>query len=235
MAKRVTAAKLAKAAREPGARTTKAARPSAKAVKSGRSRPARKTYHHGDLAPALLRAAEVVLRRDGVERLTLRAVAREAGVSHTAPQHHFGDLTGLLSELAAVGFQRFRDMMLRDVADAPERDALPLGRGYIDFARANPDLFLLMFRSERLDMTRPTLRDSADASFAVLARARGIESTTDAWPLDRAARITAAWSLVHGLALLAIDGRLKGVLRIMHGRADENVLIDATLSLFRSR
>ncbi|MCG4958224.1 TetR family transcriptional regulator, partial [Alistipes finegoldii] len=71
-------------------------------------------YHHGDLAPALLEAAERVLKRDGVEKLTLRAVAREAGVSHTAPQHHFGDLTGLLSELAAIGYNRFRDTMLEE-------------------------------------------------------------------------------------------------------------------------
>src|SRR6218665_416206 len=64
-------------------------------------------YHHGDLHVALLRAAQSVLERDGLPGLTLRAVAREAGVSHAAPTHHFGDLTGLLSELAAVGFRNF--------------------------------------------------------------------------------------------------------------------------------
>src|SRR5215468_8451073 len=65
------------------------------------------SYHHGDLHDALLKAAETVLERDGVQGLTLRAAAREAGVSHAAPTHHFGDMTGLLSELAAVGFRRF--------------------------------------------------------------------------------------------------------------------------------
>ncbi len=63
-------------------------------------------YHHGDLHEALLQAAERVLERDGLAGLTLRAVAREAGVSHAAPTHHFGDLTGLLSELAAIGFRQ---------------------------------------------------------------------------------------------------------------------------------
>jgi AcrR family transcriptional regulator len=58
-------------------------------------------YHHGDLHDALLKAAETVLERDGLAGLTLRAVARQAGVSHAAPTHHFGDLTGLVSELAA--------------------------------------------------------------------------------------------------------------------------------------
>jgi hypothetical protein len=65
-------------------------------------------YHHGALRDALLLAAERVLERDGLAGLTLRAVAREAGVSHAAPTHHFGDLTGLVSELAAIGFRQWR-------------------------------------------------------------------------------------------------------------------------------
>src|SRR5262245_50323453 len=68
-------------------------------------------YHHGALRDALLQAAEKVLERDGLPGLTLRAVAREAGVSHAAPTHHFGDLTGLLSELAAIGYRQFNEAM----------------------------------------------------------------------------------------------------------------------------
>src|ERR1700729_3656597 len=68
-------------------------------------------YHHGALHKALLEAAERVLERDGLAGLTLRAVAREAGVSHAAPTHHFGDLTGLVSELAAVGYRQFSAAM----------------------------------------------------------------------------------------------------------------------------
>src|SRR5262247_2189594 len=69
-------------------------------------------YHHGALRDALLQAAEKVLERDGLPGLTLRAVAREAGVSHAAPTHHFGDLTGLLSELAATGYRQFNEAMI---------------------------------------------------------------------------------------------------------------------------
>src|SRR5882757_2625180 len=68
-------------------------------------------YHHGALRDALLKAAETVLERDGLAGLTLRAVAREAGVSHAAPTHHFADLTGLVSELAAIGFRQFNTAM----------------------------------------------------------------------------------------------------------------------------
>src|SRR6185312_11305490 len=66
-----------------------------------------KPYHHGDLKPALLAAAEKILETEGVDALTLRALTRVVGVSHTAPKNHFGDLEGLFSELAAVGYRRF--------------------------------------------------------------------------------------------------------------------------------
>src|SRR5215475_14715061 len=69
------------------------------------------TYHHGALHQALLRAAERILERDGIQALTRRAAAREAGVSHAAQKNHFGDMTGLLSALAAVGFQRIAATM----------------------------------------------------------------------------------------------------------------------------
>src|SRR6185503_1752884 len=88
-------------------------RSAAKPVAQRRSRPSNDApYHHGDLRDALLKAAERVLERDGLPGLTLRAVAREAGVSHAAPTHHFGDLSGLLSELAAIGFRRFNEAMI---------------------------------------------------------------------------------------------------------------------------
>src|SRR5690349_16082690 len=94
------------------------ARPAAARSKPGRAARTRRSerapaarqetpYHHGALRDALLQAAERVLERDGLVGLTLRAVAREAGVSHAAPTHHFGDLTALVSELAAIGFRQF--------------------------------------------------------------------------------------------------------------------------------
>jgi AcrR family transcriptional regulator len=114
-------------------------------------------YHHGALRDALLEAAERVLERDGVAGLTLRAVAREAGVSHAAPTHHFGDLTGLLSELAAIGFRQFNTAMeLADAAgNSPIEKALAGAKAYVAYAQAHPGMYGLMFRAERLDMTRP--------------------------------------------------------------------------------
>src|SRR3954447_16702962 len=116
-------------------------------------------YHHGALHDALLNAAEKVLERNGLAGLTLRAVAREAGVSHAAPTHHFGDLTGLLSELAAIGFRQFNTAMA--AADGSGRSpldkAMARAKAYVGYARAHPGMYQLMFRTERLDMTRPSL------------------------------------------------------------------------------
>jgi AcrR family transcriptional regulator len=192
------------------------------------------TYHHGSLKQALLQAAERILERDGIQGLTLRAAAREAGVSHAAPKNHFGDLTGLLSELAAIGFNRFVSTMRgRQKGDAsPERRMEAIGRGYIAFAREHPALFLLMFRSERLDMTRPALRDAAEASARVLSDAVGGRRGEDMQAkltLPQAADIAAAWSLVHGFAMLLLDGRLKPLISRLPPGADADALLAAVL------
>src|ERR1700754_1794114 len=107
-------------------------------------------YHHGDLHDALLAAAERVLERDGLAGLTLRAVAREAGVSHAAPTHHFGDLTGLLSELAAIGFRRFNEAMIaaRNSETHPLMRGMANAKAYVAYAQASPGMFSLMFRNE---------------------------------------------------------------------------------------
>jgi AcrR family transcriptional regulator len=181
------------------------------------------------VAPALLQTAETVLIRSGVEQLTLRAVAREEGVSHTASQHHFGDLTGLLSELAAAGFVRFRTMMLESALDAQglTTTGRALGRGYLRFARNNPDLFLLMFRSGRLDMRRPALASAVDAAFAVLAGGTAGRPFETPFSLTRAAQITSNWAFVHGLAMLSIDKRLSPIVAALNNGSEDDLLEEA--------
>jgi AcrR family transcriptional regulator len=190
-------------------------------------------YHHGALRAALLAAAERILERDGIAGLTLRAAAREAGVSHAAPKNHFDDLKGLLSELAATGFERLGAAMRADLRadDAPRAQMAAIGTGYVTFAMASPGLFVLMFRGERLDFSRPALRAAADAAFGVLSATIGSGAPGDAkgMTLPQVARIAAAWSLVHGLAMLLIDGRLKPLMARLPGPADEAGFIAAVL------
>jgi AcrR family transcriptional regulator len=216
----------------------KRGRPSRVPIPAVQTSPA--PYHHGDLRAGLLAAAERILVRDGIQGLTLRAAAREAGVSHAAPKNHFGDLTGLLSELAAVGFDRFNAAMkaavsLTDEA-VPDADRMSaLGAGYVRFARANPGLFLLMFRGERLDFTRPTLRDASASAFDRLAGSTGApvgyphkaRSIRPGLTVGQAAQIVSAWAMVHGLAMLLIDGRLKPVVDRLPPGMGEAALLEA--------
>jgi AcrR family transcriptional regulator len=188
-------------------------------------------YHHGALREALLQAAERVLERDGLAGLTLRAVAREAGVSHAAPTHHFGDLTGLVSELAAIGFRQFNAAMAAacDAASSPQQRMLARPKAYVAYAQAHPGMYGLMFRTERLDYSRSSLHDAAEASFAGLANAIGAMRqepiTGSTLTLDQAAAIARAWSMVHGFTMLLLDGRLADILnRSPEGTTAERLL-----------
>ena len=105
-------------------------------------------YHHGNLHEALLEAARALLAESGVEGLSLRKVAKAAGVSATAPYSHFRDKQALLAELAAEGFDELADSMESQAASAGDdtRQRLAgLARGYVAFATQNPALFQLMF------------------------------------------------------------------------------------------
>ncbi|AWM02250.1 TetR/AcrR family transcriptional regulator [Bradyrhizobium amphicarpaeae] len=228
MAKTDTKSETARSARS--IRTTNA---------TAASRPARRAkgaktetpYHHGALREALLQAAERVLEREGLAGLTLRAVAREAGVSHAAPTHHFGDLTGLLSELAAVGFRQFNAAMASssDAATTPLQAALARPKAYVAYAQAHPGMYGIMFRTERLDYSRPSLHEAAEASFAGLANAIGAmrqeRISEDALTLNQGAAIARAWSMVHGFTTLLLDGRLEDILgRLPEGTTAERLL-----------
>src|ERR1700736_6449211 len=192
-------------------------------------------YHHGALHDALLEAAERVLERDGLSGLTLRAVAREAGVSHAAPTHHFGDLTGLVSELAAIGFRQFNTAMAAAGAAGTSQmeKALARAKAYVAYAQAHPGMYGLMFRTERLDMKRPALHEAAEASFAGLAGAIGAsrqeQISETALSLDQGAAIARAWSLVHGFTMLLLAHRLCDILRRLPKGTDAETLLDAML------
>jgi AcrR family transcriptional regulator len=185
-------------------------------------------YHHGDLKSAALSSAEKILEHDGLQAVTLRAVARAVGVSHTAPKNHFGDLMGLLSELAAVGYLKFAAALAAAVSSNPgdARDKLrAMGSAYVAFARTHPNLFLLMFHSERLDMKRPSLLEAIDESRQALRAA--VVASAEAKPMkpiEVAARATASWSIVHGLSMLLLDGRLKNTIASLHGVSVETFL-----------
>jgi len=200
--------------------------------KSDRQQP----YHHGDLHEALLKAAKRVAEREGINGLTLRAVAREAGVSHAAPAHHFGDVSGLLSELAAIGFKRFSDALdagARAAGSSPGAQAEGRANAYVEFAQENPCMFQLMFRAERLDHNRPALHEARENAFAKLAAIvsarRHEDVSADHLTLAQAADIARIWSMVHGFAMLHLDGRLRHILNALPTGTTEETLLAAML------
>ncbi|MES2613509.1 MAG: TetR-like C-terminal domain-containing protein [Pseudomonadota bacterium] len=163
----------------------------------------RASYHHGDLHAALVAAAEALLASGAA--LSLRSVAKAAGVSHAAPYHHFANLEALLAAVAARGFDDLAAAM-RGAQQGGDTAATLVGHctAYVAFALARPAVFRLMFSpllQKKAD--HPALREAADGSFLVLlhaARAHGPEGADEL--------ALAGWSLAHGLASLAIDGAL---------------------------
>jgi AcrR family transcriptional regulator len=167
-----------------------------------------KPYHHGDLRAVLLQAAEAELAERGIEAFSLRSVAKRAGVSHAAPAHHFGDTGGLLTALAAQGFQQFLAAQVAREAVAaadPPAQLVAAGLGYVDFALARPALFRLLFGSTRPDYGNADLLRAAEAAYGHLVdlvQAAGGRSVADE---------AAVWATAHGLADLLAAGRLKSV------------------------
>ncbi|WP_420407297.1 TetR/AcrR family transcriptional regulator [Hoeflea sp.] len=175
----------------------------------------RAPYHHGDLRAALLDAGEAELSEKGIERFSLRGVAKRAGVSHAAPAHHFGDTGGLLSALAARGFHMFLERQQdfkKRAGTGPGEQIKAATLGYVNFALENPALFRLMFSSDRPDFQSEELEDAATAGFMALVA--DIQNLTGSNPLEDAEamrKVSATWALAHGMADLLCSGRMKSV------------------------
>ena len=157
-------------------------------------------YHHGDLRSKILAEAALAVAQRGADGISLRELARAAGVSHAAPAHHFGDRRGLFTALAADGFTRLA-AALKDTHPRFVDAAL----AYVRFALAHPGHYAVMFDTALLDADDPQLRGAQAAAGAELAR--GVRSLGDAKAQsDPGTAELAAWSLVHGFSTLWLHG-----------------------------
>jgi len=200
------------------------------------SRMAKRTaYHHGDLRQVLLRASLELIDEKGIAALSLREVARKAGVSHNAPYHHFESRGSLLAALAEEGFST----LAREMAEArggqtnPRARMEACGQAYIRFALKSRARFKLMFRPE---LTGPgeqaAVAQSSRGALETLtaavveAQAAGVAPAGDPKPL-----VLTCWSAVHGLASLWLDGPLARAQRNFAPSVDAlTALVPATLS-----
>jgi AcrR family transcriptional regulator len=164
-----------------------------------------RSYHHGNLRAVLLTVAAQELQAVGPAQLSLREVARRAGVSHAAPAHHFGDKRGLFTALAADGFRILHERTSQALAQ--EGALLQTGQRYVEFALDHPAHFTVMFDTSLLANEDEDLQRERTVAFEVLYEAiRRATNVTDATEL--AAQTLSAWLAVHGIATLWLSGNL---------------------------
>ena len=161
-------------------------------------------YHHGDLRAALIATALEAITEHGAANLSLRELARRAGVSHAAPAHHFGDKTGLLTAVAAEGYQ-----LLAEATSAAWRHTgsfLESGVAYVRFAVTHPAHFAVMFRPDLYRADDPALAAARARARAALEIPAGVTAETVSG--ERRTAALAGWALMHGLATLWLTGNL---------------------------
>jgi AcrR family transcriptional regulator len=178
-------------------------------------------------------AVEQVVRKHGAGSVSLRAVARQVGVTHAASAHHFENKAGLLTAFATQGYQQLAGAVLAAIDEAQPVDGPSVleavGRGYVRFALANPGRFEVMFRLDLLNADDVDFVAASDSAYALLVstiarcQAEGFLGKNDPEVVA-----VAAWSMVHGLAALWISGRLSE--RIME--KDPHRLADRASRLF---
>lgn len=161
-------------------------------------------YHHGDLPNALRRAAAEVITERGLGAFSLREVARRAGVSHTAPAHHFGDVRGLLTAIATEGFEALERVTAEAAAqfDDPVEQLQAIGEAYVGLARSHPAHCEVMFRRDLIDEDDQRLTECGLEAYAVLERTvqRLIDDEGLTIGVDDAAWM--CWSATQGLVVL---------------------------------
>lgn len=162
------------------------------------------TYHHGDLRAACVNAAMELLEESGETALSLRAVARRAGVSPAAPYRHYADREALVSAVAALGYRELAGRLaMAHPSPATLEQLTSVAVAYVQFAIERPALFRIMF-GEPCDRDNDE-RVAATAAVTLYLR----EIVGQVFPhADAEAMATAIWALVHGLAFLHLDGKL---------------------------
>jgi AcrR family transcriptional regulator len=159
----------------------------------------RDTYHHGDLKAVILAKAATLVAERGADGISLRELAREAGVSHAAPAHHFTDRRGLFTALAAEGWR-----LLAEALAGARPDFIDAALAYVRFALDHPGHYAVMFDRSLINPDDPDLTAAVGAAGAELAQGVGtLGDTRTQGDFDAAA--LAAWSLVHGFSLLWLN------------------------------
>ncbi len=168
------------------------------------------TYHHRDLRQALIDEALVLIREKGINQWSLREVSRRLGVSHTAPYRHFPDQQALLAAVAEEGFRQLHNQMLAGAGQSnlPADRLRGIGIAYVEYAIAHPSHYQVMFRSCPMPKYASLQAAGGQAFEVLLDTIISGQATGHFRPGNPLELALVAWSLVHGLAMLVIDGHL---------------------------
>ena len=190
-----------------------------------------RAYHHGDLKLSLLSAARRILDREGVDAVTVRAVAREADVAHSAPANHFKGRSGLLTELAIGVFAELAseiDGALAASGRKVEKRLSAFGRAVFRYAWRHPNRYRLLWRRDSLDGDDLRLDESGVAIYERLRRVLADRAPSTHASIDSA--IIAGWSMVHGYVSLRLDGVVVAGKDETTGQTREDAILDVLLS-----
>ncbi len=198
-----------------------------------------------DLRRRILEASVALVRDDGLGALSMREVARRAGVSHQAPYHYFPDRESILAAIAAEGFRRLAAALraARDASANLEERLKKTGAAYVEFALESPAYFRVMFRPELVDVTAfPEAQTEGMRAFAELEDLVRLtfESARGRMPADEETWSVIQWSVVHGLACLMLDGPLAAAYptpaarkKVIHGAVA--ALVDSVIPSLRGK
>jgi AcrR family transcriptional regulator len=185
----------------------------------------------------VLQASLALIEEGGLDRLSMREVARKSGVSHQAPYYYFGDREAILAAIAGEGFSKLAQSCQRTIARAGSEPAKALegiGRAYVGFALRHPAYFQAMFRADAVPLDRyPDVRRREDEAFGILVAEIG-KAFADQPSAVRLTISIACWAMVHGLATLIREGTLARTVGIPRARQRQvaNEVIDTFTSLF---
>lgn len=173
----------------------------------------KKTYHHGDLKNALIKAGVEILAKDGVSGLSLRKVALKAGVSHSAPYAHFEDKQALIAAISTEGFRQLYeriDMAAKKYKTEPSRQLVEAAWAYVQFAMDDTDRFKVMFSAVlEKEKEYPQFVAESQRNFQLvkmIVEANQAAGVLRSGPSDLAA--LSAWGIVHGFVMLLLEGQI---------------------------
>jgi AcrR family transcriptional regulator len=175
--------------------------------------PKKKTYHHGDLKNALIKAGVEILAKDGVSGLSLRKVAKRAGVSHAAPYAHFVDKQALIAAISTEGFRQLYERVsavAEEYKGEPSRQMVEAVWTYVQFALDDRDRFKVMFSGVlEKEKDYPEFVAETHKNFQlvkIIVAANQAAGVLRSGPSDLAA--LSAWGIIHGFIMLLLEGQI---------------------------